>query len=50
MSGNTPGRVLKGEMHAHSVQKSRVSLKTEEKSCKTALYLKGKRCNVRCMQ
>ena len=37
MSGNTPGRVLKGEMYAHSVQKSRFSWKTEEKSCKTAL-------------
>ena len=37
MSGNTHGRVLKGEMYAHSVQKSRFSFKTEEKSCKTAL-------------
>ena len=37
MSGNTYGRVLKGEMYAHSVQKSRFSLQTEEKPCKTAL-------------
>ena len=37
MSGNTHGRVLKGEMYAHRVQKSRFSFKTEEKSCKTAL-------------
>ena len=37
MSGNTNGRVLKGEMYAHSVQKSRFSFKTEKKSCKTAL-------------
>ena len=29
MSGNTPSRVLKGEMYAHSVQKSRFSFKTE---------------------
>ena len=47
MSGNTHGRVLKGEMYAHSVQKSRFSFKTEEKSCKTALYIKAKRGNVR---
>ena len=37
MSWNTHGRVLKGEMYAHSFQKSRFSFKTEEKSCKTAL-------------
>ena len=37
MSGNTPGRVLKGEMYADSVQKFRFSFKTEEKSCKTVL-------------
>ena len=37
MPGSTPIRVLKGEMYAHSVQKSRFSLKTEEKSCNTAL-------------
>ena len=49
MSGNTHGRVLKGEMYAHSVQKSRFSFKTEEKSCKTALFIKAKRGNVRCM-
>ena len=49
MSGNTSGRVLKGEMYAHTVQKSRFSWKTEEKSFKTVLQIKAKRGNVRCM-
>ena len=37
MSGNTPGRVFRGEMYADSVQKSRFSFKAGEKSCKTVL-------------
>ena len=43
MSGNTPGRVLKGEIYAHSVQKVRFSCKTEEKILQNSPVNKSKK-------